>query len=243
MTAHARRLAPTPIPSPAATACPPSGRPHRGTWLSWPHKEAPGRASSARCPASSRRWCAHLADREEVHINVAGPAMEASVPARAGPRGCRRGQRLLPSTIPTNDAWCRDHGPIFVAADRGRPAASRRSSTGATTPGAASIRRTTSTTSIPTPHRRGARAARVRARHRDGGRLHRRQRPRHPAHDRGLPAQPQPQSPADRAEIEALSPRFSRRAPRSSGSATASRATTPTATSTISPASSTSAPS
>ena len=41
--------------------------PHRGTWLSWPHKEAPGRASSARCRASSPRWCATRRPRGGAH--------------------------------------------------------------------------------------------------------------------------------------------------------------------------------
>ena len=73
--------------------------------------------------------------------------------------------------------------------------ARRRSSTGATTPGAASIRPTISTTSIPTPGRAlhsafrssipasSWRAARIDV---NGA--------RHAAHHRGMPAQPQPQS-------------------------------------------------
>ena len=48
--------------------------------------------------------------------------------------------------IPTNDAWVRDNGPIFVGARRGRAARARRSSTSASTPGAASIRPAISTT-------------------------------------------------------------------------------------------------
>jgi agmatine deiminase len=55
----------------------------------------------------------HLAPNEEVHVNVADDAMEAEV--RAGLR--RRGVSLANVFFhhnPTNDAWCRDHGPIFV---------------------------------------------------------------------------------------------------------------------------------
>src|SRR3954451_7351853 len=53
--------------------------PHRGTWLSWPHKEAswPGKFSPV--PTIFATMVRYLADREEVHINVAGPGMEQDV--------------------------------------------------------------------------------------------------------------------------------------------------------------------
>jgi agmatine deiminase len=55
----------------------------------------------------------HLAPREEVHINVAGAEMEA------GARETMRQAGVAESNVffhhfPTDDAWCRDHGPIFV---------------------------------------------------------------------------------------------------------------------------------
>ena len=91
--------------------------PHRGTWLSWPHKEAswPGRFEPV--PPIIAEMIRHLAPDEEVHVNVADAAME---------RGARR--VLTDAGVPdfnihfhhhpTDDAWCRDHGPIFV--QRGR---------------------------------------------------------------------------------------------------------------------------
>jgi agmatine deiminase len=54
-----------------------------------------------------------LADREEVHINVAGPPMEAQVRGMLGDAGADTGNVFFHHN-PTNDAWCRDHGPIFV---------------------------------------------------------------------------------------------------------------------------------
>jgi agmatine deiminase len=54
-----------------------------------------------------------LADREEVHINVAGPPMEAEVRRMLGDAGVDTGN-LFFHHHPTNDAWCRDHGPIFL---------------------------------------------------------------------------------------------------------------------------------
>jgi agmatine deiminase len=87
--------------------------PHRGTWLSWPHKEAswPGRFGSV--PGIFARMVRLLADREEVHINVAGAEMEAEVRTLLTDEGADTGNVFF-HYHPTNDAWCRDHGPIFV---------------------------------------------------------------------------------------------------------------------------------
>jgi agmatine deiminase len=87
--------------------------PHRGTWLSWPHKEAswPGRFGAV--PGIFARMVRLLADREEVHLNVGGPAMEADVRRFLAAEGADSGNVIFHHN-PTNDAWCRDHGPIFV---------------------------------------------------------------------------------------------------------------------------------
>jgi agmatine deiminase len=87
--------------------------PHRGTWLSWPHKEAswPGRFDNV--PRIFARMVHLLGEREEVHINVAGPAMESDVRRFLADQGVHTGNVFFHDN-PTNDAWCRDHGPIFV---------------------------------------------------------------------------------------------------------------------------------
>ena len=87
--------------------------PHRGTWLSWPHKEAswPGKFSPV--PPIFAQMVARLADHEEVHINVAGPPMEEEVRRLLADAGADSGNVFFHYN-PTNDAWCRDHGPIFV---------------------------------------------------------------------------------------------------------------------------------
>jgi agmatine deiminase len=87
--------------------------PHRGTWLSWPHKEASWPGKFAGVPAIFARMVRLLADREEVHINVAGPEMEAGVRSLLTDEGADSGNVYF-HYHPTNDAWCRDHGPIFV---------------------------------------------------------------------------------------------------------------------------------
>lgn len=86
--------------------------PHQATWLSWPHKEAswPGRIAAIQ-PVYARAVAA-LARSETIHLNVNDDAMEAharALLAAAGATGDIRFHRF-----PTNDAWCRDHGAIFV---------------------------------------------------------------------------------------------------------------------------------
>ncbi len=87
--------------------------PHRGTWLSWPHKEASWPGKFGAVPGIFARMVRLLADREEVHINVGGPAMETEVRRLLADEGADSGNVFFHDN-PTNDAWCRDHGPIFV---------------------------------------------------------------------------------------------------------------------------------
>ena len=100
-------------PSRSGFRMPAEWEPHRGTWLSWPHKEAswPGKFDGV--PAIFTRMVRVLADREEVHINVAGPEMEAQVRSLLTDEGADTGNVFF-HYHPTNDAWCRDHGPVFV---------------------------------------------------------------------------------------------------------------------------------
>ena len=92
--------------------------PHRGTWLSWPHKEASWPGTFGPVPGIFAAMVRELADREEVHINVAGPGMETSVRVLLGDAGADAGNVFFHYN-PTNDAWCRDHGPVFVERTRG----------------------------------------------------------------------------------------------------------------------------
>ncbi len=54
----------------------------------------------------------HLAPHEEVHINVP-PQLIPEVERLLKPLALRAGRVTLHEN-PTNDAWCRDHGPCFV---------------------------------------------------------------------------------------------------------------------------------
>jgi agmatine deiminase len=95
--------------------------PHRATWLSWPHKEAswPGRIPTI-YPSYSK-FVHELSMGEQVCINVKDEAMQASAVGHLELAGVNM-DRVRFFFHPTNDAWCRDHGPAFLI----NPAAEQR---------------------------------------------------------------------------------------------------------------------
>jgi agmatine deiminase len=86
---------------------------HRATWLSWPHKEAswPGKIDSI-YPRYSE-FVKYLSLSEQVCINVADQSMEASARLHLEKAGVKM-DKVTFYFNPTNDAWCRDHGPAFL---------------------------------------------------------------------------------------------------------------------------------
>jgi agmatine deiminase len=89
--------------------------PHAATWLSWPRREGisfPG--SFDRVVPTLRAMVEALIDSEPVCINVCNGAHEAE--AREALRGLSM-ERVTFYRIPTNEPWCRDHGPIFLTRD------------------------------------------------------------------------------------------------------------------------------
>ena len=91
--------------------------PHAATWLSWPRREGisfPG--AFDRVLPTLRRMVEALLTSEPVCINVCDGAHEAE--ALAVLDGLPR-ERLAFYRIPTNEPWCRDHGPIFLTRPAG----------------------------------------------------------------------------------------------------------------------------
>lgn len=86
---------------------------HEATWLSWPHKEAswPGKIDAI-YPNYSL-FVKYLAQSEKVRINVVDAAMKESATAHLVKAGVNMEQVSF-YLHPTNDAWCRDHGPAFL---------------------------------------------------------------------------------------------------------------------------------
>ncbi len=86
--------------------------PQSAVWLSWPHNRATWPGQFRPVPYDYAKFVAAISRFEDVRINAA---------ARLHPRAKRlctaAGADMAKVTFydhPTNDAWCRDHGPIFV---------------------------------------------------------------------------------------------------------------------------------
>ncbi|NJN16791.1 MAG: agmatine deiminase family protein [Oscillochloris sp.] len=102
-------------PSALGYRMPAEWEPHRATWLSWPHKEASWPGKIARIWPVYAQFVAELARSEPVHINVNDAQMEAE--ARRYLEAAGAAGAIHFHMRPTNDAWCRDHGAIFVRRD------------------------------------------------------------------------------------------------------------------------------
>jgi agmatine deiminase len=87
--------------------------PHRATWIAWPHNEEtwPGRLEGV--VASFVEMVRVLHGKERVCITVVDPAAEEAVRRRLSGAGVESGLEF--HHFPTNDAWIRDHGPLFVS--------------------------------------------------------------------------------------------------------------------------------
>lgn len=90
---------------------------HAATWLSYPHNEAswPGKISTI-FPAY-HSFIKEISRGERVNINVTDEAMGRHVREELEKMGVDP-SRIFLYLHPTNDAWCRDHGPAFLIAGR-----------------------------------------------------------------------------------------------------------------------------
>jgi agmatine deiminase len=109
-------------PKQAGYAFPAEWEEHEATWLSWPHKEAswPGKIETIYEP-----YCAFIkivAEGEKVRININDEETKAFAVAELEKAGADM-NNIEFFDHPTNDAWCRDHGPAFlVNSDRNKKA-------------------------------------------------------------------------------------------------------------------------
>lgn len=87
--------------------------PHIATWLSWPHKEAswPGKIETI-YPAYAA-FTKELTRGELVRINVVDDIMKSKAIRHLEAVGTPM-DKVEFYFHPTNDAWCRDHGPAFL---------------------------------------------------------------------------------------------------------------------------------
>jgi agmatine deiminase len=92
--------------------------PHTATWLSWPHNRDSWPGQFEPVPAIWAELVGTLSESEPVRICAGGETVMNEA---------RRLVGHLPNVtlhdIPTNDAWMRDHGPMFLIGPAGTPPA------------------------------------------------------------------------------------------------------------------------
>jgi agmatine deiminase len=87
--------------------------PHEATWISWPDVNGQSFPESYdRVVPTLVRMASAIAESEILRINVRTPDQEREVRALLSPLTPM--ERVEFFEIPTNEPWCRDHGPIFV---------------------------------------------------------------------------------------------------------------------------------
>lgn len=95
--------------------------PHQATWISWPHNTDTWTVHLPGVERTMAEAVGALAGSELVRINVRdaghGYHVQKLLAGRVPP------ERVIIHQFPTNDAWCRDHGAIFVT--RSAPHADR----------------------------------------------------------------------------------------------------------------------
>ena len=86
---------------------------HEATWLTYPKNPDswPGKIDTIY--PSYHLFVKTLAEGEMVHINVDDERMLNHVHAELEKIGTNM-QNISLHVIPSNDAWCRDHGPAFL---------------------------------------------------------------------------------------------------------------------------------
>lgn len=106
-------LSSTPTPKSLGYYFPAEFAKHDAMWLSWPHKEAswPGKLDSIF--PSYVEFIKVVSLTERVCINVVDTSMQAFATKLIQAAGVDM-SRVQFFLHPTNDAWCRDHGPSFL---------------------------------------------------------------------------------------------------------------------------------
>ena len=98
--------------------------PHQATWVSWPHNRETWPGKFADIVSTFAKMVALLSRSESVRINVNDAAMEAEARRLLKQAGAAGDVRF--HHFGTNDAWCRDHGALFVTRDRSADAEGHR---------------------------------------------------------------------------------------------------------------------
>jgi agmatine deiminase len=104
--------------SPPDLRWPAEWEPHAATWLAWPHNPETWPGRLARAQAAYAVFVREVALREPVHLLVADAEMEGQARAALEAAGADR-DRVELQRVPTDDAWIRDYGPVFLVRRNG----------------------------------------------------------------------------------------------------------------------------
>jgi agmatine deiminase len=111
----------TPSPASLGFRMPAEWENHVSTWFSWPHKEASWPGKFEPVPHVFVEMTKALTPYEFVNINVKDAEMFKEVSNLLIAAGVDM-QKVTLHVNPTNDAWCRDHGPIYIKNEKGERA-------------------------------------------------------------------------------------------------------------------------
>lgn len=104
----------TALPTQLGYRMPAEWEPHEATWLSWPRRDGISFPDAFdTIPPVLAKMVDALADSEYVCINVCDADHENEV-REALRRNKARSEHVKYFRIPTNEPWCRDHGPMFL---------------------------------------------------------------------------------------------------------------------------------
>ncbi len=102
-----------PYPREMGFFMPPEWYPHYGTWLSYPHNSLTFFDKLESVKEAFVEIIYYISLEEFVHINVNDREMEEELINRLKSKNIDL-EKITIHHFPTNDAWCRDHGAIFV---------------------------------------------------------------------------------------------------------------------------------
>jgi len=107
-------------PAPAALGYrwPAEWEPHVATWLAWPHNPEAWPERLGRAEAAMAVFVRELCVREAVRILVPDEPVEKRARRCLADAGVAVDTTVQLHSIPTDDAWLRDTGPLFVVRER-----------------------------------------------------------------------------------------------------------------------------
>ncbi len=99
----------------ASYTMPPEWVPHEATWLSYPHTADTWPGGIEHIFDAYNEFVRIVSTGEKVHLLVEDSDAAGRIGAALAAAGAVMANIVL-HEVPTNDAWCRDHGPCFVFA-------------------------------------------------------------------------------------------------------------------------------